>query len=247
MPDFYETDRAVAEYLLFHYGTADELLPWPAGPRDALEFPRRCVTGCLGEEPLPPGTRALDLGCAVGRATFELARLGADAVGIDASRRFIEAGCRLLETGEIPYAIVDSGDRTRPAVARAPRIPPPGRVRFEVGDALMPRADLGTFEVVLAANLLDRVPRPALLLERLAGLVTPGGRLVLTSPYTWLEDYTPRTEWIVRGDTPTAELLTERLPGFRLRRRLDLPFLIREHARKFQWSVAEATVWERAR
>jgi hypothetical protein len=25
----------------------------------------------------------------------------------------------------------------------------------------------------------------------------------------------------------------------------DLPFLIREHARKFQWSVAEATIWRR--
>jgi hypothetical protein len=25
----------------------------------------------------------------------------------------------------------------------------------------------------------------------------------------------------------------------------DLPFLIREHARKFQWSVALATVWRR--
>jgi hypothetical protein len=25
----------------------------------------------------------------------------------------------------------------------------------------------------------------------------------------------------------------------------DLPFLIREHQRKFQWSVAEATIWRR--
>jgi len=32
---------------------------------------------------------------------------------------------------------------------------------------------------------------------------------------------------------------------FGLQRTLDLPFLIREHARKFQWSVAMATVWIR--
>jgi hypothetical protein len=25
----------------------------------------------------------------------------------------------------------------------------------------------------------------------------------------------------------------------------DLPFLIREHARKFQWSVAQASIWQR--
>jgi hypothetical protein len=32
---------------------------------------------------------------------------------------------------------------------------------------------------------------------------------------------------------------------FTLHERKDLPFLIREHARKFQWSVAEATIWIR--
>jgi hypothetical protein len=25
----------------------------------------------------------------------------------------------------------------------------------------------------------------------------------------------------------------------------DLPFLIREHARKFQWSVAQASLWKK--
>ena len=34
-------------------------------------------------------------------------------------------------------------------------------------------------------------------------------------------------------------------PHFTMVRTLDLPFLIREHARKFQWSVAQATVWIR--
>jgi hypothetical protein len=35
------------------------------------------------------------------------------------------------------------------------------------------------------------------------------------------------------------------LPFFDHLRTTDLPFLIREHARKFQWSVAQATVWQR--
>ena len=35
--------------------------------------------------------------------------------------------------------------------------------------------------------------------------------------------------------------------GFERVRVLDLPFLIREHARKFQWSVAQASVWIRQR
>ena len=35
-------------------------------------------------------------------------------------------------------------------------------------------------------------------------------------------------------------------PDFALVRRADLPLLIREHARKFEYIVSEATVWQRA-
>jgi hypothetical protein len=97
----------------------------------------------------------------------------------------------------------------------------------------------------LAANLLDRVVQPRALLGMLGRLVRPGGQLILTSPYTWLAEYTPRSEWLCEEGKPTAEVLAELLPGFARVRRLDLPFLIREHARKYQWTVAEATVWRR--
>ena len=38
---FYETDKALSEYLLFHYGKPDEVLPWELGPTDALDYPVR--------------------------------------------------------------------------------------------------------------------------------------------------------------------------------------------------------------
>lgn len=40
-------------------------------------------------------------------------------------------------------------------------------------------------------------------------------------------------------------LVTALAGDFTLMGRKDLPFLIREHARKFQWSVAQATIWRR--
>jgi len=44
----------------------------------------------------------------------------------------------------------------------------------------------------------------------------------------------------------TLDTLRELLaPAFTLEKRVDLPFLIREHARKFQASVAEGTLWRR--
>ena len=36
---FYETNKALSEYLLFHYGKPDEVLPWEFGPTDALDYP----------------------------------------------------------------------------------------------------------------------------------------------------------------------------------------------------------------
>lgn len=247
MSNFYESDQAVAEYLLFHYGEDDLVMPWPDGPRSALGFPARCVSECLLRDRLPPGARALDLGCAVGRSSFELTRTCASVIGMDRSARFIEAAERLRSRGSLDFSVVDEGGLRRPAVARLPVGTHPNRVRFTVGDALDLREDLGLFEVVLAANLIDRVPDPARLLASLPGLLLPGGQLILTSPYTWLESYTPPDRWLCAGGRRTSDGLPERLAGLRLAGRVDLPFLIREHARKFQWSVAEATVWTKDR
>ena len=66
---FYETSKALSEYLLFHYGKPEEVLPWDFGPSDALDYPARCVSECVAADRLAANARALDLGCAVGRST----------------------------------------------------------------------------------------------------------------------------------------------------------------------------------
>jgi hypothetical protein len=73
-------------------------------------------------------------------------------------------------------------------------------------------------------------------------LVNAGGQLVITSPYTWLEDFTPRANWLCPALDKMRAVLA---PHFDLTGTRDLPFLIREHERKFQWSVAQASTWIR--
>lgn len=250
-PDFYETERALSEYLLFHYGPDDLALPWSFGPSHGLNYPARCVSECLLLERLPSTARALDLGCAVGRSSFELARHCATVVGIDYSQRFVGVAQRLQRDGAIAFSCVEEGELTVPATATVPPEIARGRVAFERGDAQALREDLGTFDVVLMANLVDRLADPGRCLAQLPALVNPAGQLIITTPCTWLDAYTPRAHWLGgferEGQAVRTRDMLQRIlgPHFALARSLDLPFLIREHARKFQWSVAMATVWLR--
>jgi putative 4-mercaptohistidine N1-methyltranferase len=246
----YESDFLVDQYLLFHYGTAEDQLPYSFGPRDALFYPTRCVNDFLPA--IGSVQRALDLGCAVGRSTFELSRWAGEVVGIDLSHRFIAAANRVRATGQIEIKRPEEGEVITRLIRELPHDLNRERCRFETGDATALRTNIGRFDVVLAANLIDRVQSPADLLNSFSRLVQSGGHLILSSPYTWLEEFTSKSNWLGgRYDsagqaTLTLDGIQETLQGnFDHQLTKDLPFLIREHARKFQWSVAQATIWRR--
>ncbi len=245
--NIYESDRLVREYLLFHYGQPDEVLPWKNGPREALGFAARCVRELINSSSVGRDARALDLGCAVGRSTFELAGHCREVIGLDYSQAFIDAAKKLRTDGSLAYHYAVEGDRTAEAVACVPPGIDAQRVRFAVGDAMALPPDLGTFDVVLAANLLCRLPDPRVFLARVPDLVKPGGQLLLTTPFTWLEEFTPRDRWIggTDGRESCDELTALLEPHFERKLSKDLPFLIREHARKYQWSAAWGTRWVR--
>jgi len=76
-------------------------------------------------------------------------------------------------------------------------------------------------------------------------LVQPGGELVLATPCTWLEEFTPPANW--PATSTLAWLKAALAPWFSLEREAEEPFLIRETARKFQWSTALVTVWQRSK
>jgi putative 4-mercaptohistidine N1-methyltranferase len=249
MDNPYETERYLHEYLLFHYGTVEQLTGGRTVPVEGLHFAQRCVTECLDVR--KSYRRGLDLGCAVGGAAFELTRCCEQVLGLDFSQQFISAAQHLQRQGCHAVQIVDEGELSRMEEVRLGEKVQPQRAFFQTADAQLPLDVFGTFEVVLLANLIDRLPAPRRCLEQLAALVQAGGQLIITSPYTWLETFTPRNEWLggfISYGNPlrTLDGLKNILSAdFNFVGTRELPFLIREHARKFQWSVAEASLWER--
>ena len=247
----YESPKLLGEYLLLHYGGVEEI-GLKALPVDQAvfntPFPLRCVRWLLATDLLPQEATALELGCSVGAAAFELARTCAHVEASDYSASFIHTAERLKEEGRLDAIRVLQGDRTEAFTAVVPPDIDRDRVSFSAQDATALPEALGPFDVVLAANLLCRLPDPEALLGRFTDLVKPGGQLLLTTPFTWLEEFTPRDRWIGGGVTgpSSEEELTRRLsPHFRLHRRVDLPFLIREHERKYQLGIALGTSWIR--
>jgi len=240
MSDVYETDRYVGEYLLFHYGKPKEILPWENGPSEALGFPVRTV-GHFSEGHVE---RSLDVGCAVGRSAFELGRTSDEVIGIDFSRAFITAAERIGAGETLSFQRLEEAAEVTEVKVTLPEGTVGEGTTFEVGDAMNLREDLGVFDRVHAANLVCRLPEPRRFLSRLADLVKDGGELVLATPCTWLEEFTQKENW---PEGRTLDWLKKELAGdFELIEVADEPFLIRETARKFQWTVSMVTKWRRS-
>ena len=109
----YESKRAVAEYLLFHYGAKKDLAPFSEIPIDfALNFSERSAN--IGKIAVARNhgnhLRALDIGCAVGGFSFELSKSFQEVVGVDFSHHFINAANELKATGEMNYSILKQGN-----------------------------------------------------------------------------------------------------------------------------------------
>lgn len=241
----YETDVLVTQYLDFHYGP--EALGVP-------NFPRACAVEVIPLLPADRRRRCLDIGCSVGRSALEFARAFEHVDAIDFSARFIQSGVRLQEGGEIHYEVPTEGELT---VARSVSLEKLGlgalrtHVAFMQGDACNLKSLYTGYDLVFAGNLVDRLYDPAMFLDAIGDRVLPGGLLVITSPYTWLEEYTPKSKWL-GGRREHGEALTTFAAigraldgGFDLVHRADVPFVIRETARKHQHSIADLTVWRR--
>jgi SAM-dependent methyltransferase len=251
----YETQRYLHEYLLFHYGQTKDLCPFGFVSQDLLRFHERIRKECLLPVPNTSHTRALDIGCAVGRFTFELSRVADEVIGIDSSKQFVLAARNIAKRRAIEVQIHESGLEFSTRRVALPKGVRPARVHFQVGDAKnlgtiatrstvkkrgVYAASMSPFHIVVAINLICRLPSPSAFLSQLADFVSPGGQLLIASPFSWLNEYTPRREWL----TPSS-LERALRPHFRLKQHRDVPFIIREHRRKYQFVVSEVLTFKR--
>ncbi|MDT8310263.1 MAG: 5-histidylcysteine sulfoxide synthase [Methylophaga sp.] len=242
----YETDKMLSEYAECHYG--ESYFNVPNFQQSLMQLAIKAMAG-------KTKNKALDLGCAVGRGSFELAKYFDAVTGIDFSARLINLGVQMQQRGVIRYTIADEGELVQYREQRLADFDLDSvadKVEFMQGDACNLKSTFSGYDLIVAANLLDRLYDPALFLESVNERLNAGGLLVLASPYTWLEEHTEKTKWL-GGFKKDGESFTT-LDG--LHAFLDthfnlvsgpqsVPFVIRETSRKFQHTLSEVTIWER--
>lgn len=276
----YETETLLNEYLLLHYGTYSDVLTISDVPKISkssksskisvppdisvisdiptkfIDFPKRCadLIKTSVQKYNIECNRALDIGCAVGRVCFEISPVFQEVIGIDNSESFIKTANELKAGKTIHYSKKEEGDITLPlSITLKPTNKKYDNIIFELADACNISQTLGSFNVILMANVLCRVPNPKQCLLNLIsspGFLANNGLFIILSPYSWLESFTDKTEWlggIERSNQKiyTAETLKKLLSSqnLTLLEEFEMPFLIREHARKFQLIISHGMIW----
>jgi 5-histidylcysteine sulfoxide synthase/putative 4-mercaptohistidine N1-methyltranferase len=247
----YETDKLMSEYAEFHYG--DHYFGVENFPKALADLAIQTLSAHSLDQ--LPKRKALDLGCASGRATFELAQYFDDVTGIDFSARFIGQAALLAKGETLRYTLIEEGElvsyKSR-SLADLGLSHTQNKVNFYQGDACNLKPVFTGYDFIMAANLIDRLYEPAKFLDHIHERLNVGGVLMLTSPYTWLKEHTELKNW-VGGFKKDGESFTT-LDGlqqilakhFRLiQAPQEVPFVIRETKRKYQHSLSEVTFWQR--
>uniref|UniRef100_A0A7S4K6U6 Methyltransferase type 11 domain-containing protein n=1 Tax=Paramoeba aestuarina TaxID=180227 RepID=A0A7S4K6U6_9EUKA len=170
--------------------------------------------------------------------------------GFDFSEAFVKTAKKMQLEKKLTYSSLQFGETFEDRVVSLPESLNTEGINFFWGDACSLSANENVskkgYDVVHASNLLCRLPKPKQFLKDCGEwVVKPGGLLVLVSPYSWLEDYTAKEDWVMGLEGPFEALKAELSEKFELVDRKPFPFLIREHARKFQYGVSDATVWKK--
>jgi 5-histidylcysteine sulfoxide synthase/putative 4-mercaptohistidine N1-methyltranferase len=240
----YETDEIIAQYCEFHYGSEN------------FGIKNFCLNSVELLKPYLKDiktSKALDLGCSVGRSTFELAHEFDEVIGIDFSANFINVGVKLKAYDSLIYKVKKEGEIFEEKSVSLDSLgleEIKNKVTFMQGDACNLKDIYSGFDLIFCSNLIDRLYYPQKFLNDIPSRINDNGLLVLLSPYTWLEDYTPKENWLGgyikdNKEVYTLDTLKENLSQFELLETIDVPFVIQETSRKYQHTISQMSIWKK--
>jgi putative 4-mercaptohistidine N1-methyltranferase len=183
----YEDDAKVSEFLELHYGPNSE-------------YPAACAAHCIEvmREVGQPMGKALEIGAGPGRSALELAKAFESVHCGDSSQKFVESSQSLLSDAGLKWKFQEdctSGTVVERSVsAKDFGLSSEANISFAQMDAHKLPQD--KFDLICGFDLLDRLETPQVFLQSIKDRLNQGGVLVLSSPYTLLEECTPKDSWL---------------------------------------------------
>lgn len=188
------TRQHLSSYAWDNYGDLDpaEATNGPAAPNGV----GRCLHAGLEQIETRLDQPILDIGCALGRSSFELAASSSQLVlGIDTNFSMLKLAQRILGERKLSYP------RRRIGIVYDRRefdidLPAMEQVDFWACSGLSLPFRSNSFGLVVGLQVLDSVGSPLELLSSVADVLQPGGSTVLATPYDWSPAVTPVEAWI---------------------------------------------------
>jgi SAM-dependent methyltransferase len=195
---------------------------------------------------------ALDIGCAVGRLTFDMVGTHDRAVGIDTSAVFVQKAREIMFRKRMDFDMIVEGHLTKPVSCDFGDRDFDG-VEFIVADAMALPFRSGDFATVSAINVLEKVSDPLKHLEEVDRMLRKSAStFVFSDPFSWDENFSPREKWLggngsriysARGIDTMRRLFSGEFgvfnPPFNIVDQRDIKWKIRKTAHLFEHIVSQ--------
>jgi SAM-dependent methyltransferase/uncharacterized protein YbaR (Trm112 family) len=147
---------------------------------------------------------ALDIGCAVGRLSFEMSKTYSYVIGIDTSKPFIEKARELLIKKRLDFDLIIEGHIAERRSCDLDSQWNFDNMEFIVADALALPFPRGLFSTVSSVNVLEKVPDPLQhLVEANRVLGEKDSMFLFSDPFSWDESVMDSELWL--GGKPDGQ------------------------------------------
>ncbi|PZP11453.1 MAG: putative 4-mercaptohistidine N1-methyltransferase, partial [Aliarcobacter butzleri] len=176
--NFYESDESISLYCDLYYGKDNLYTNYVDLLRPYLKDLKN--------------SKALDLGCCVGRTSFELAKIYDEVLGIDFSANYINIGVKLKLYDFVNYKIKKQ-DKT--FEERAISLEDfdlekvKDKVSFMQGDACNLKEIYKDFDLIFYSSLIDKLYYPKKFLEDVSRRINKNGFFVFLSSHNWFNEH----------------------------------------------------------